>query len=119
MDVPFFGKVARVDLTTKKVSVEPIDRSIFFKIIGGKGLGAYLLLKYLAPGINPLSAENIIILANGPLTGSGFPGSSRVALITKSPLTGTFLDTNAGGYLGRELKATGLDAIRDKRSLAG
>lgn len=111
MDVPFFGKLAWLDLTTEKVTIESIDKGIYTKIIGGKGLGAYLLLRNLAPGTDALSPDNLIIIANGPLTGSVFPSSSRVELVTKSPLTGTFLDSNAGGYLGRELKATGLDAI--------
>jgi len=107
MQIPFFGKLVRVDLTNRTVAVESINISVYSKIIGGKGLGAYLLLQNLHPGTDPLSAENILILTNGPLTGSYFPNTSRVELVTKSPLTGTFLDSNAGGYLGRQLKATG------------
>jgi len=111
MKTPFFSKIALIDLTNKTVSTESIDNNLYLKLLGGKGLGAYLLLHYLSPQTEPLSPDNFIIIANGALTGSNFPNSSRVELITKSPLTGTFLDSNAGGYLGRELKATGWDAI--------
>lgn len=111
MNVPFFGKIAHVDLTRKTVSTETLGNDWYRKIIGGKGLGAYLLLHHLNPGTAPLSPDNILIIANGPLTGSYYPNTSRVELITKSPLTGTFLDSSAGGYLGRETKATGWDAI--------
>ncbi|MBW2340342.1 MAG: aldehyde ferredoxin oxidoreductase family protein [Deltaproteobacteria bacterium] len=109
--VPFFGKIAKVDLTNKSVLTQAINKNVYTKIIGGKGLGAYLLLHNLTSGADPLSPENLLIIANGPLTGSYFPNTSRVELVTKSPQTGTFSDSNAGGYLGRETKATGWDAI--------
>jgi aldehyde:ferredoxin oxidoreductase len=111
MNVPFFGRIAHIDLTRKTVTTETVGDDLYQKIIGGKGLGVYLLMSHLKPDTNPLSPDNILIIANGPLTGSSYPNTSRVELITKSPLTGTFLDSSAGGYLGREIKATGWDAI--------
>ena len=111
MNVPFFGKIAHIDLTRKTVTTETVGDYLYRKIIGGKGLGVYLLMCHLKPDTDPLSPDNILIIANGPLTGSYYPNTSRVELITKSPLTGTFLDSSAGGYLGRETKATGWDAI--------
>ncbi len=111
MDAPFFGKIAWIDLGSQEVSFIKLERELYRKVIGGKGLGIYLLLRHLPPGTPPLSPKNLLILTNGPLTGSGYPSASRLELITRSPLTGTFLDTNAGGYLGRESKATGVDAF--------
>ena len=111
MEAPYFGKIAWIDLTSEEVSFIRLDEKVYSKVIGGKGLGVYLLLRYLVPGTAALSPDNIIVLANGPFTNSGYPSASRMELVTLSPLTGTFLDSNAGGYLGRETKASGLDAI--------
>lgn len=111
MQMPFFGKVALIDLTDKTVTIDSIDMDLYPKLLGGKGLGAYLLLSYLPSGTDPLSPDNIIILTTGPLTGSIFPGGSRITIVTQSPLTGAWLDSNAGGFLGREMKRTGWDAL--------
>ncbi len=107
----YTGKILRVDLTTGKIATEPINREWAKHHIGGKGLGARYLFEELKPGVDPLSPDNVLMIWTGPLVGTMVPLTSRYAVITKSPLTGTFLDSYAGGYFGPELKYAGFDAI--------
>jgi len=107
----YTGKIAWINLTEGSIDIQELDESIARKYIGGKGLGAYLLYKHLKPGIDPLGPENIMIFVTGPLTGTNFPAVSRSGLITKSPQTGTFLDSYSGGFFGTQLKWAGFDAI--------
>jgi aldehyde:ferredoxin oxidoreductase len=105
------GKLLRVDLSEDKVSVEPVKEEWAKQFIGGKGLGARYLYDELKPGTDPLSPENPLMVWVGPLVGTMVPLTSRYVVVTKSPLSGTFLDTYAGGYFGPELKYAGFDGI--------
>ncbi|MEM2892047.1 MAG: aldehyde ferredoxin oxidoreductase family protein [Thermoplasmata archaeon] len=107
----YVGKVLRVDLTNEKITTEPLNREWAKLHIGGKGLGARYLFEELKPGIDPLSPDNILMIWTGPLTGTMVPLTSRYVVITKSPLTGTFLDSYAGGYFAPELKYAGFDGV--------
>ncbi|MGY5859035.1 MAG: aldehyde ferredoxin oxidoreductase family protein [Candidatus Thorarchaeota archaeon] len=105
------GKILWVNLTTQTSKTEEISSEILEDYIGGKGLGAYLLYKYLEPKIDPLGPENILFFMTGPLQGLPAPNVGRWTLVTKSPLTGGFLDTHCGGPLGREIKNAGYDVV--------
>jgi aldehyde:ferredoxin oxidoreductase len=111
MPTGFTGKVLRVDLTADTVAVEPTRMEWAKQYIGGKGLGARYLYDELKPGTDPLSPDNPLMIWTGPLVGTMVPLTSRYVVITKSPLSGTFLDTYAGGYFGPELKYAGFDGI--------
>lgn len=111
MKIPYFKRGVLIDLTSRTFRFETLDDIFYKTFLGGKGIGALLLYNYLSPSTDPLSPENIIIFLSGPFTGSSFPCSSRGVLVTKSPLTGTFLDCNIGGYFGRALKSTGFDYL--------
>ena len=89
-------RILRVDLSERTVSSEPIPAGWLRQFIGGKGLGARYLYDELAPGTDPLGPDNRLMFLVGPLTGR-LPGEPRYAAVTKSPLTGTFLDSYAGG----------------------
>ncbi len=78
---------------------------------GGKALAAYYLLRELPKGVDALSPENILILANGLLTGAPFSTATRYNAIAKSPLSRGFGESEAGGYWGPELKMAGWEAI--------
>lgn len=104
-------RILRVNLSKKALNDEFLPKGFIEHFIGGKGF-AWLLAKELKPNVDPLSPENKIIFATGPLTGSGAPGfSGRHVVITKSPLTNIFLDTYAGGFWGARLRFAGYDAI--------
>ncbi len=106
-----FGKLLKVDLSSKKTSEINVEKDIIKNFIGGKGLGAYLLYTMLKPHTDPLSPDNLLMFLNGPFTGTPYPTSGRTTVVTKSPLTGLYLDCHAGGYFGPELKKTGYDGI--------
>lgn len=100
-----------VDLTNKEVRTRQLDESTKRLFIGGKGLGAKILYDELKPNLDPLSPENLLVFSTGPLTGTAAPSSGRWAVVTKSPLTGLFLDSQVGGFVGAQIKLAGYDHI--------
>jgi len=107
----YAGKIGRIDLSEGNISVEELDREITQKYLGGKAMGAYLLLRNLQPQTHPYDPNNLLIFITGPLSGTTFPAASRSAVITRSPMTGTFLDSYCGGFFGPHLKRAGFDAL--------
>ena len=105
------GKVLRVDLTNEKITTEPLNMEWAKQYMGGKGLAARYLFEELKPGIDPLSPDNILEIWTGPAVGSMVPLTSRYVVVTKSPQSGTFLDSYAGGFVGPEIKYAGFDGI--------
>lgn len=104
-------KILDIDLSTRAITEAPLDREIARLFLGGRGLGARLLWDLVGPGVDPLSPDNVLIFAAGPLTASGMQTSNRFSVSTKSPLTGTILDANSGGWWGMQFKRTGYDAL--------
>lgn len=105
------GKILEIDLTTQTHKSYPLDMDMAHQFIGGRGLGARLLWDLVGPEVDPLSPENVLIFTNGPLTGTGYQTSNRFSVTTKSPLTGTVLDANSGGFWGMQFKRTGYDVM--------
>jgi len=106
----YMGKILRVDLDNESYGVEPLDDKVAFLLLGGKGLGIWLLYKSTRAHLDPLSPENPVIFATGPLTGTLAP-NSRFCLVSKSPATGAVDDSYCGGFFGPELKFAGYDAL--------
>ncbi|MBW2030018.1 MAG: aldehyde ferredoxin oxidoreductase family protein [Deltaproteobacteria bacterium] len=111
MVAAYAGKIGWVDLTEGKTSVQDLGEKVARKYLGGKGLGACLLYSHLKPQTDPYDPANILIFVTGPLTGTNFPAVSRSGVVTRSPLTGTFLDSYSGGFFGTQLKWSGFDAV--------
>ena len=107
----FWGKILHADLTAQKSWTETVPRETSETLVGGRAMIAYLLLKHCSPGCDPLSAENILVFALGPLQGTTILGNGRHAVGGKSPLTGYIGASEAGGYFGTELKKCGVDAL--------
>ena len=107
----YAGKILEVDLSSGTIERVDLDRETAEKYIGGKGFGVHTLFHRLPAGTDPLAPDNILVFATGPLTGSAAPASGRLELCTKSPATGLWLDSNAGGSFGPELKYAGYDAL--------
>ncbi len=106
-----FGRLLKIDLTNMQYSEINISDDMIRLFIGGKGLGAYLLYTMLPKSVDPLSPGNILMFLTGPLTGTSYPTSGRMVVITKSPLTNLYTDSHAGGYFGPELRRVGFDGI--------
>ena len=98
------GDLLRVDLTDHTVEHEPIPERWLAEYVGGKGLGARFLYDRLEPGTDPLGPDNYLLFTLGPLSGR-LPGETQFAAITRSPLTGTFLDSYSGGDFADKLVA--------------
>ncbi len=104
----YTGRWIHIDLSTGRSQVSDTDRTLLERFVGGKGLG-FALLEELAPGPDPLGPDNPLIFVNGPFTGTPVQTSARTCLVTRSPLTGSILDTHCGGHFGPRLKAAGYD----------
>jgi len=105
------GKVLRIDLTPCSFKEEAIEEEKRRKFLGGRGLGAKILYDELPAGTDPFSAENIVVIATGPLTGTKTPSSGRYVVVSKSPATGGMTFSSSGGTWAAELRKTGYDAI--------
>jgi aldehyde:ferredoxin oxidoreductase len=105
------GKILRVNLTKGAVSVEDLDQKSARDYIGGRGLGVKYLYDEIDHKVDPLSPGNKLIMATGPMTGTGALAGGRYTAVTKSPLTGAIANSNSGGYFGAELKYAGYDMI--------
>ena len=104
-------KLLRIDLTERTILQEEISEKDVAMFLGGRVLGDIFLYREVMPGIDPISPENKLIFGTGPLTGTSAPGSSRYIMHTKSPQTGLYMSSLAGGYFGPELRKTGNDMV--------
>jgi len=107
----FNGRILRIDLESRRTRLESPDEAFYRQYLGGRGIIAHTLLRELAPRTDPFAPENRLVFALGPLSGHPFVGSGRHSVGCKSPLTGGFGESEAGGYWGAELKKAGFDAL--------
>lgn len=105
------GRVLRVDLGRGECKEENLDPQVAKDYIGGRGLGIYYLNKEANPKCDPLSPENMLIMAAGPLTGTSAPTAARYMVMTKGPLTGAVTCSNSGGHFPKELKRASFDVL--------
>ena len=105
------GKILRVNLSKGTVTTEPLNREWARDFVGSRGLGSKYLINEIDPKVDPLSPDNKIIWATGPLTGTMASTGGRYTVITKGPLTGAIACSNSGGYWGAELKMAGWDMV--------
>ena len=113
----FANRVARVDLSKGEVKYEGIPEDWARKYIGARGLGVRYLLEN-GPKVDPLSPDNLLCFMNGPLTGSEANMSGRMAVVTKSPLSGTVTDSHHGGWSAARLRWAGFDGLLFKGKAA-
>jgi aldehyde:ferredoxin oxidoreductase len=104
-------KILRVNLTNGTCESEPLNMEWAAKYLGQRGLASKYLAEEIDPKVDPLSPDNKLIFATGPLTGTSASTSGRYSVITKGALTGAIACSNSGGYFGAELKFAGWDMI--------
>ncbi|MGD8840521.1 MAG: aldehyde ferredoxin oxidoreductase family protein [Gammaproteobacteria bacterium] len=104
-------QILRVDLSSGKCDVEPLNMAWADAYLGCRGLGSKYLYEEMDPAVDALSAENKIVFATGPMTGTMASTGGRYAVITKGPLTGAIACSNSGGKFGAELKMAGYDML--------
>ena len=106
----YMGKILRVNLVEERISIEflPLE-DILRKWLEGRGIDTYYIIKKVIPNIDPLSPENKLIIATGPVI--GIPTAGRWSIVTKSRIKNTIYEGNAGGKFGAELKFSCFDFI--------
>jgi aldehyde:ferredoxin oxidoreductase len=107
----FYNRLLAIDATSWSFRIHPIPDQWLRQTLGGKGLATYLLLKNNPRGVDPLSPENQLIFAVGPVSGSPIWGSCRYGIYTKSPQTGFYAESYSGGTVGDYMAKTGFDAV--------
>ncbi|MFQ5897922.1 MAG: aldehyde ferredoxin oxidoreductase family protein [Candidatus Methylomirabilia bacterium] len=105
------AKLLHVDLTTRQTRVEEIPEAVLRKHLGGGALASYLLLREMPPGVDPLGPDNILVFTTSVINGLSLSGTNRYTAAAKSPLTGGYGESEAGGWWGPELRAAGYDGL--------
>ncbi len=105
------GRILIADLSTRTSRVETLDESVYKQFLGGYGLGAYLMWKHYPAGADPLAPESCFAIVSGLLTGARTPFSGRIQIVAKSPLSGTWADSNSGGSVASQLRRAGYDGL--------
>jgi aldehyde:ferredoxin oxidoreductase len=111
MTLPREQVVLTVDLTSERISTQQVSPMDVRQFAGGRGVAAKLLYERLAPRIDPLSPDNLLIFSPGALTGTLAPGAARTTIVSKSPATGRYLKCNGGGHWAAEVRYAGYDHI--------
>ena len=105
------GEILRVNLSKGKTRIEEYGSDFALNFLGGRGFAIKTLWDELKPGIDPLSPENKLVFAAGPLTGFALPSSGKLLVASKSPLTGGYGDGNLGSQAAVKLRKAGYDAL--------
>ena len=104
-------KLLRVNLSTGLSTVETITEDFYRLYPGGKALAGYILLNEIPAHTEPFSPENILVIANGLMTGAPVSTATRYVVSARSPLTNGYGESEAAGFWGPELKMAGFEAI--------
>jgi aldehyde:ferredoxin oxidoreductase len=106
----YTGRRLTIDLTAREVVVDETPEHLIRDYIGGRGMGVAMIADSVGKSFD--DPEMPLILATGPLVGTAAPTSGRMAVVSRSPLTGTVFDCSVGGKFGRELKRAGYDVLQ-------
>lgn len=104
-------KILRVNLSAGTCSAEALNMKWADEYLGSRGLATKYLVEEIDPKVDPLSPDNKLIMATGPLTGTMASTGGRYTVVTKGPLTGAIACSNSGGFFGAEMKFAGWDMI--------
>ena len=107
----WIGAFLKIDLSKSKAVAEQYDESLALNFLGGRGFAVKILWDTLKQGTDPLSPENKLIFAAGPLTAIGLPNSGKLVVASKSPLTGGYGDGNSGTWAAVNMRKAGYDAL--------
>jgi len=108
----YMDQTLHVDVGKRTIAAKPVDPKIRETFVGGRGYNLWLLWQAVSPTTRWNDPENAVCIASGPLGGTPvYPGSGKSIAAAISPLTGTVMDSNVGGYFGPYLKFSGFDAL--------
>jgi len=106
----WMGIILRVNLTSGKITKEPMSEDLRRNYVGGRGINVRILYDEVKPGTDAFDPENRLIFGTGPLTGTML-FSGRLNITAMSPMTNILGDSNAGSHFSPELKFAGYDHI--------
>ena len=104
-------QLLRVNLSNLSCAIEPLNEAWAQAYLGQRGLGTKYLYEEIDAQVDPLSPDNKLIFATGPLTGTMASTGGRYSVITKGALTNAIACSNSGGQFGAELKLAGYDLL--------
>lgn len=108
----YWGKILEVNLSTGEITTKPLPEDWQEDYLGGTGIAARILYEEIPAGADPLGPDNVFVFSVGPFQGgSGILGSGRFSVCAKSPLTGIFGESLAGGYNAEAFKKSGFDTL--------
>jgi len=107
----YAGYYLEADLTKGKFYKREMEKEWARLYLGGTGIAAQILWERTGPQTQPLSPENVLVAATGPLTGVMFSPSGRMMFASKGPLTGIWAESHVGGFFGPEMKYAGFDVV--------
>ena len=107
----YMGKLLYVDLSRGKIWTEETPEGYARAFLGGSGLACRMLIDMIGPDTDPLGPDNVLMFMAGPLTGTEAPCCGRYTICSKSPQTGIWGESNAGGYFGPRMKSSGFDGL--------
>lgn len=110
----FYNRLLEIDMNKKSFAINPIPDEILCGTLGGKGLATHLLIQHNPPQVDPLSPDNHLIIATGPVTDTAIWGSCRHGVFTKSPQTCYYSESYSGGTAAEYMARTGYDAVMIK-----
>lgn len=105
------GKILEVNLDSRTFATMEPEEEIYRMYLGGTGLAARLMFDMKCWEFDPLSPENPLFIMAGPAVGTNFPGTGRIEICAKSPLTGMWGEASMGGHFAPALKWAGYDGI--------
>ncbi len=115
----YHGRILEIDLTSRRISENPLHPALAMAYLGGRGLATRLLYDTIDPACDPLGPGNAFVIASSPLVGTNAPTAGRGHMVFKSPLTGVVGTSNSGGTWGAAFKGSGFDAVVVKGAAAG
>lgn len=107
----YAGRILRINLTENKVEKQPVEKQLINMFLGGRGFNSKRVYDEIPSKVDPLSPQNKLFFATGPLVGTTFPLGARFNVSAKSPQTRILGDSNAGGHFAAEMKFAGYDQI--------
>ncbi len=106
----WMNKIVEINLSTGKQKTLMIDDDVRRKFIGGRGIALKLYTEMCSADIDAFDEDNALIFMTGPLTGI-IQTAGRYQVTSRSPLTGTIMDSSSGGFFGANLKKAGFDGL--------
>jgi aldehyde:ferredoxin oxidoreductase len=108
----YSGETLYVNLSTNEIKIKTVTDQMKNIFIGGRGFGLWYLWNAVTPQTKWNDPENEIIISPGPIAGiTQYPGAGKSLVVSLSPLTGSAMDSNVGGYFGPYMKFSGFDAL--------